>query len=103
MSANPDSQSNPAKEFICEMRDELAGLRRSSRRAPFEQRETIYNRTELARTLGVSRMSIWRYSYQVPDFPPLPTLKIVARRWAEKWGLPRKRGPAPSARPERAA
>jgi hypothetical protein len=37
-------------------------------------------------------MSIWRYRQELPE-PPLPAFKSTIKRWAQTYGLPRKRGP----------
>ena len=96
--------ANEAKLFIKELRDDIARMKRSRRRPPFEAREVIYTKTEMARTLGLSRMSIYRYMDWFPDFPrALPTFKWVLRNWAAKRGIPRKPGPAPSVRRTRPA
>lgn len=88
------------KQFLEEVRGATAAMRRSRR--PFEQREVIYTRTEMALMLGVSRMSVCRYMAEFPDFPSaLPTFKWVLLNWAAKRGIPRKPGPAPMARPTR--
>jgi len=62
---------------------------------PFEQRELIFTVSEIARTLGVSEMSVYRYRRFFPDFPKLPTFKAGLRNWA-KHRVPFKRGPLPS-------
>lgn len=82
---------NEARHFISELRQEIKRLKR---RPPFDERNVIYTKAEMARTLGVSRMSIYFYIAQFPDFPSgLPTLKWLLRRWAEKRGIPSKPGP----------
>ncbi len=68
--------------------------RRFSKR-PFEQRELIFTVSEIARTLGVSEMSVYRYRRFFPDFPKLPTFKGGLRNWA-RHRVPFKRGPLPS-------
>jgi predicted DNA-binding transcriptional regulator AlpA len=82
----------------------LFGWMRVSHQPPSEQREVIYTRAEMALTLGVSRMSVYCYMAEFPDFPSaLPTFKRVLRNWAAKRGIPHKPGPAPKAcstRPE---
>ncbi len=90
------------KQFLAEVREATASMRRPRR--PFEQREVVYTRTEMALTPGVSRMSVYRYIAEFPDFPSaLPTFKWVLRNWAAKRGIPRKPGPAPKALPVRPA
>lgn len=59
-------------------------------------REIILTLEEAALTLAISRMSLYRYRQYHRDFPPLPTFKAAVRGWAERYGLPRKRGPQPS-------
>ena len=65
------------------------------RKRPFEQRELIFTVSEIAKTLGLSEMSIYRYRRFFPDFPQLPTFKGGLRNWA-KHRVPFKRGPLPS-------
>ncbi len=62
---------------------------------PFEQRELIFTVSEIARTLGGSEMSVYRYRRFFPDFPKLPTFKGGLRNWA-RHRVPFKRGPLPS-------
>ncbi len=62
---------------------------------PFEQRELIFTVSEIARTLDLSEMSIYRYRRFFPDFPKLPTFKGGLRNWA-RHRVPFKRGPLPS-------
>jgi len=61
---------------------------------PLAEREIVFNLAEAAQVLGVSRITMWRCRQGFPP-PPLPTFKWALRRWAEKYGLPRKRGPLP--------
>ena len=70
-------------------------LRRAKKRRPFHERELIYTVSEIARTLGLSEMSIYRYRRFFPDFPKLPTFKGGLRNWAKN-RVPFKRGPLPS-------
>ncbi len=58
--------------------------------------EIVANYAEVARMLGLSRMTIWRYRQLYVDFPKPPTFKVVVRIWAEQKGIPRKRGPRPT-------
>ncbi len=62
---------------------------------PFEQRELIYTVSEIAKTLGLSEMSIYRYRRFFPNFPKLPTFKGGLRNWA-RHRVPFRRGPLPS-------
>ncbi len=63
---------------------------------PFEQRELIFTVSEIARTLGLSEMSIYRYRRDFgSDFPKLPTFKAAVSNWA-RHRVPFKRGPLPS-------
>ena len=68
---------------------------RRAKQRPFEQRELIFTVSEIAKTLGLSEMSIYRYRRFFPDFPKLPTFKSGLRNWA-KHRVPFKRGPLPS-------
>ncbi len=68
---------------------------RRVKKRPFEQRELIFTVSEIAKTLGLSEMSIYRYRRFFPDFPKLPTFKAGLRNWA-KHRVPFKRGPLPS-------
>ncbi len=70
-------------------------LHRAKKRRPFHERELIYTVSEIARTLGISEMSIYRYRRFFPDFPKLPTFKGGVRNWARN-RVPFKRGPLPS-------
>jgi len=71
-------------------------LRRVRKRRPFHERELIYTVSEIARTLGLSEMSIYRYRRDFgSDFPKLPTFKGGIRNWA-RHRVPFKRGPLPS-------
>ncbi len=70
-------------------------LRRAKKKRPFQERELIYTVSEIARTLGLSEMSIYRYRRFFPDFPKLPTFKAGIRNWAKN-RVPFKRGPLPS-------
>ena len=65
------------------------------KKRPFEQRELIYTVSEIAKTLGLSEMSIYRYRRFFPDFPKLPTFKGGIRNWAKN-RVPFKKGPLPS-------
>jgi len=70
-------------------------LRRVRKKRPFHERELIYTVSEIARTLGLSEMSIYRYRRFFPDFPKLPTFKGGIRNWA-RHRVPFKKGPLPS-------
>ncbi len=69
-----------------------------AKKRPFHQREFIYTMSEVARTLGVSEMSVYRYRRDFPNFPnPSPiTSKAAVTNWARTYGIPRQRGPLPS-------
>ena len=66
------------------------------RKRPFEQRELIFTVSEIARTLGLSEMSIYRYIKDFPTFPKPITFKATVSNWARRHGIPFKRGPLPS-------
>jgi len=69
---------------------------RRVKKKPFEQRELIFTVSEIARTLGLSEMSIYRYRRDFgSEFPKLPTFKGGIRNWA-RHRVPFKRGPLPS-------
>ncbi len=69
---------------------------RRVKKKPFEQRELIFTVSEIARTLGLSEMSIYRYRRDFgSEFPKLPTSKAGVRNWA-RHRVPFKRGPLPS-------
>ncbi|MCH6546555.1 MAG: hypothetical protein IH796_11250 [Deltaproteobacteria bacterium] len=68
---------------------------RRAKKKPFHQRELIYSVSEIAKTLGLSEMSIYRYRRFFPDFPKLITSKGAVRNWA-RHRVPFKRGPLPS-------
>ena len=70
-------------------------VRRAKKRRPFHERELIYTVSEIAKTLGLSEMSIYRYRRFFPDFPKLPTFKGGIRNWAKN-RVPFKKGPLPS-------
>ncbi len=76
---------------LAELQEGMRHLKNNS-----AQRAIVSNYAEVAKTLGVSRMSIYRYRQLFADFPACPTLKVVVRIWAEQKGIPRKRGPRPS-------
>ena len=59
---------------------------------PFHQRELIFTVPEIAKTLNVSEMTIYRYRELLPS---LPAWKGAFRTWALKYGIPRRRGPLP--------
>ncbi len=63
---------------------------------PFEQRELIFTVSEIARTLDLSEMSIYRYIRDFPTFPKPITFKATVSNWARRHGIPFKRGPLPS-------
>jgi len=66
-----------------------------AKKRPFHERELIYTVSEIAKTLGLSEMSIYRYRRFFPNFPKLPTFKTGIRNWA-RHRVPFKRGPLPS-------
>jgi len=66
-----------------------------AKKKPFHLREFIYTMSEIARTLGVSEMSVYRYRRDFPNFPKLITSKGAVLNWA-RHRVPRKRGPLPS-------
>lgn len=68
---------------------------RRAKQRPFEQRELIYTVSEIAKTLGLSEMSIYQYRRFFPNFPKLPTFKGGLRNWARD-RVPFQRGPLPS-------
>ncbi len=68
---------------------------RRAKKKPFHQRELIYSVSEIARTLGLSEMTIYRYRRNFPDFPKLITSKGAVLNWA-RHRVPFKRGPLPS-------
>ncbi len=70
-------------------------VRRAKKRRPFHERELIYTVSEIAKTLGLSELSIDRYRHDFPDFPKLITSKAAVTNWA-RHRVPRKRGPLPS-------
>jgi DNA-directed RNA polymerase specialized sigma24 family protein len=84
-------------DTLCKMIDQLKAQLKS-RRLPFEQRELVLTFTEAAKTLRVSRMSVYRYRRDYPTFPKLPTFKAALRGWAERYRIPRRRGTPPSYR-----
>ncbi len=67
-----------------------------AKKRPFHQRELIYTVSEIAKTLGLSEMSIYRYRRYFPDFPKPITSKAGVSNWARRHGIPFKRGPLPS-------
>jgi len=69
---------------------------RRVKKRPFHERELIYTVSEIAKTLGLSEMSIYRYRRYFPDFPKLITSKAGVTNWARRHGIPFKRGPLPS-------
>ena len=69
---------------------------RRVKKRPFEQRELIDTVSEIARTLGLSEMTIYRYLKDFPTFPKPITSKAAVRNWARRHGIPFKRGPLPS-------
>jgi len=69
---------------------------RRAKQRPFEQRELIFTVSEIARTLGLSEMSIYRYIKDFPTFPNPITSKAAVSNWARTHGIPFKRGPLPS-------
>jgi len=66
------------------------------KKRPFHERELIYTVSEIAKTLGLSEMSIYRYRQLYSDFPTPITSKAAAMNWLRRHHLPRKRGPLPS-------
>ena len=69
---------------------------RRVKKRPFEQRELIFTVSEIAKTLGLSEMSIYRYIKDFPTFPKPITFKSTVSNWARSHGIPFKRGPLPS-------
>jgi len=67
-----------------------------ARSRSFHERELIYSYAEIAKTLGLSLMTIYRYRRDFPDFPHPLTAKATVSNWARRHHLPRKRGPLPS-------
>jgi len=65
-----------------------------AKKKPLHERELIYSYAEIAKTLGLSLMTIYRYRI-FPDFPNPITSKAAVTNWARHRGLPRKRGPYP--------
>ena len=65
------------------------------KKRPFHERELIYSVSEIARTLGLSEMSIYRYRQIYPNFPRPITSKAAVTNWA-RHRVPRKRGPLSS-------
>jgi hypothetical protein len=83
----------PVREKLKQLREMLGQLKRQRvSQRPLSERELVFNWAEVAQVLGLSRMSLWRYRQELPP-PPLPTFKSAIRRWAQAYGLPRKRGP----------
>jgi len=68
---------------------------RRVRKRPFEQRELIFIVSEIARTLGLSEMTIYRYRRLFFNFPRPITSKGAVLNWA-RHRVPFKRGPRPS-------
>ncbi len=68
---------------------------RRAKKKPFHQRELIYSVSEIARTLGLSEMSVYRYRRLFFNFPRPITSKAAVRNWA-RHRVPLKRGPLPS-------
>ncbi len=66
-----------------------------AKKKPFHQRELIYSVSEIARTLGLSEMSIYRYRRLFFNFPRPITSKGAVLNWA-RHRVPFKRGPLPS-------
>jgi len=66
-----------------------------TKKKPFHERELIFTVSEIAKTLGLSEMSIYRYRRIFPDFPKPITFKAAVRNWA-RHRVPFKRGPLPS-------
>jgi len=64
----------------------------------YERLEILHTHTQVARALGLSRMTIYRYRQWFPDFPTLPNFKATIQHWASRRGLPLRRGPQPSQR-----
>ncbi len=67
-----------------------------AKKKPFHQRELIYSVSEIARTLGLSEMTIYRYIKDFPTFPKPITSKAAVTNRARTYGIPRQRGPLPS-------
>ncbi len=70
-------------------------LRRAKKRRPFHERELIYSVSDIAKTLGLSETSIYRYRRLFFNFPRPITSKAAVRNWA-RHRVPLKRGPLPS-------
>jgi len=70
-------------------------VRRAKKRRPFHERELIYTVSEIARTLGLSEMSIYRYRRLFFNFPRPITSKGAVLNWA-RHRVPFKKGPLPS-------
>ncbi len=66
-----------------------------AKKRPFHERELIYTVSEIARTLGLSEMSIYRYRRLFFNFPRPITSKGAVLNWA-RHRVPLKRGPLPS-------
>jgi len=77
------------------MQDSYFNVLRAKKR-PFHERELIYTVSEIAKTLGLSEMSIYRYRRFFPHFPKPITSKAGVSNWARRHGIPFKRGPLPS-------
>ncbi len=65
------------------------------KKKPLHERELICSYAEIAKTLGLSEISIYRYRRDFPDFPKPITSKAAVTNWA-RHRVPRKRGPLPS-------
>jgi len=71
-------------------------VRRAKKKRPFHEGELIYTMSEIAKTLQLSEMSVYRYRGDFPDFPKPITSKAAVTNWARRHGIPFKRGPLPS-------
>ena len=67
-----------------------------AKKKPLHERELIYSYAEIAKTLQLSGMTIYRYRNIFPDFPHPLTSKAALANWARRHQIPRKRGPLPS-------
>lgn len=65
---------------------------------PFHERELIVSYVEIAKTIGVTPMSVYRYKRDYHTFPKPITSKAAVLNFARSYGIPRKKGPQPSYR-----
>ena len=87
-----------SNDILRELKADLAALQKSrdQEMPPMPGLEIIRTLDQAAKVLGVSRMSLYRYRDMFPDFPALPAFRMSLKGWAERYRLPRKRGPIPS-------